>query len=661
MKYLSLTLFLLIGLGINTFAQFFVYKNGVPVYIMTDQMPDYIELKSPETLTDLVNSNYISVPLKETCFWNTTFNWGEDEIVSPQNTFEVSARMDSAYFEGYYTSWGGNRSYLYGKEQDMSRDRMNHHTWSAAWMNINKCNIGLKYIEKTGAPDFDDKEVNCIKGQLLYFRAWWYQELMTFFGGMPYTEDRYDTTLPEETRMSFRECADKAAADFEAASELLPNKWDDYTDEFYNIRVTKATALAYAGKVMLWASSPLYEKGAMTGGVETYSYNKTYAQKAAEYLGQSLALIESGVAPYELANYYDPEDYDALYNHDRYSTGGTCFSDIFYTIRQGFKQPGTVEAMMRGSVGAQNNDARWSFATTWGSNVEALFNGASTQVPTANYVNYAYGMANGLPLDDPDSGFDPTHPFKNRDPRFYHDIVFDGEKYINGTVHQPFEDQEYASLATNGVMRDVERGSQTGYFCQKLVPHTANCEDKVADDWAMGLKCYLPYLRVADVYLMYAEACGAVGGATAKSSSFSRTAEDAINTLRDRVGAGHVAAKYTADRKLFIDEVRRERACELAFEGFRLNDLQRWLLVTESPYTIKTSQEFERVESDSWYKTNDPREAEVKNWRQEVILTRELDEKHYLLPLPANCVTDKLTQNPGWEYLKDETKKEEEE
>ncbi len=53
--------------------------------------------------------------------------------------------------------------------------------------------------------------------------------------------------------------------------------------------------------------------------------------------------------------------------------------------------------------------------------------------PTANYVNY-YGMANGLPLDDPESGFDPTHPFKGRDPRFYHDIIFDGFKYINTTI-----------------------------------------------------------------------------------------------------------------------------------------------------------------------------------------------------------------------------------
>ena len=44
-----------------------------------------------------------------------------------------------------------------------------------------------------------------------------------------------------------------------------------------------------------------------------------------------------------------------------------------------------------------------------------------------------------------------------------------------------------------------------------------------------------------------------------------------------------------------MDEVRRERAVELAFEGHRFNDLRRWLLLDKAPYNIKTSQEFVRA------------------------------------------------------------------
>jgi hypothetical protein len=168
-------------------------------------------------------------------------------------------------------------------------------------------------------------------------------------------------------------------------------------------------------------------------------------------------------------------------------------------------------------------------------------------------------------------------------------------------------------------------------------------------NWGGALQTYLPYMRVADIYLMYAEAGAAVQGASYKSGNCQHTAESAINVLRDRVGAGHVAAKLAADKNKFMDEVRRERACELAFEGFRWNDLQRWLLLTEYPYNVKTSQEFKRVGNYDFAK-EDPRNAEVTGWTEEVILERNLSVKHYLLPINENDVYlyAEFPQNPGW-------------
>ncbi|MCH5312660.1 MAG: RagB/SusD family nutrient uptake outer membrane protein, partial [Prevotella sp.] len=150
-------------------------------------------------------------------------------------------------------------------------------------------------------------------------------------------------------------------------------------------------------------------------------------------------------------------------------------------------------------------------------------------------------------------------------------------------------------------------------------------------------------------YLMYAEAGAAIQGASYKNNKCQRTAEDAINVLRDRVGAGYVAEKIAADKNKFMDEVRRERACELAFEGFRWNDLQRWLLLTEYPYNIKTLQSFYRVGNYDFEK-EDPRYAEVTGWKEEVILERNLGVKHYLLPLKESDVYlyPEFAQNPGW-------------
>jgi len=263
-------------------------------------------------------------------------------------------------------------------------------------------------------------------------------------------------------------------------------------------------------------------------------------------------------------------------------------------------------------------------------------------------------MENGLPITDPESGFDPTHPFKNRDPRFYHDIMFDGFKFLNTTPGAADKDFQYLQLYTGGNMvptGDPQRsadGSRTGYFCQKLVPHQCNKYDGMYN-WGGALQTYLPYMRVADLYLMYAEACAAAGGATYKSNRCSLNAVDAINTLRDRVGAGHVAQKFLTDRNKFMDEVRRERACELAFEGFRWNDLQRWLLLTEEPYTKKTRQEFYRVGNFDYAK-NDPRDAEVTGWSESVIVERSFGTKHYLLPLKdaETYLYAEYPQNPGW-------------
>jgi hypothetical protein len=95
--------------------------------------------------------------------------------------------------------------------------------------------------------------------------------------------------------------------------------------------------------------------------------------------------------------------------------------------------------------------------------------------------------------------------------------------------------------------------------------------------------------------------------------------------------------------------VRRERACELAFEGFRWNDLQRWLLLTENPYNVKTSQEFNRVGSYDFTK-DDPRDAEVNNWHEEVLVERNFSAKHYLFPFKDADVFlyKEFNQNPGW-------------
>lgn len=606
-----------------------------------------------------VEQMYNCIPSKESNAYCTSFNWGEDEIM---NTGLGDGHVTAHFDLGDYRNWYSNaQSFLHrpssgnpGEYLDPTSNNKFAHSLEHAWYCIRKCNIGLANLDLM--TDCTQEEKNFIKGQLLFFRAWWHEELIAFYGGMPYVDTVLDgsqvLTLP---RLSYQECAKKCAEDFRAAAVLLPNDWDKTTVGKKtlgknDIRITKVCALGYLGKVLLWAASPLNnlgkaEKGASKNG-DTYKYNTELAAQAADALAEAIGEVNSGKTPYALAEY----KYSNIYDHEADKSSKSNFSDIFRTTGQDWKMPGSTEAIMRGPHIGENG-SNWNFTKLWGPKLNGIVaHDALIHQPTANYVNY-YGMANGLPLNDPDSGFDPTHPFKNRDPRFYHDIVFDGFQYINTTIAKESDDYQfkYIQMYTGSNLRSSSaNGCRTGYYTQKLVPHQCNKYDGMYE-WGGALQCDLPYMRLADLYLMYAEAGAAVQGANYKSSKLNLTAADAINVLRDRVKAGHVADKFMNDQKKFMDEVRRERAVELAFEGFRWNDLQRWLLLTEYPYNIKTSQEFKRVGNFDYTK-NDPRDAEVTGWSEKTIVTRDFSEKHYLLPLKESDVYlyPEFGQNPGW-------------
>lgn len=651
----------------------------VAMSCMFSSCTDYLD-KDPDSTVDMddafknfynfqgyVEEIYNCIPSKEECYWTTSFNWGDDEIMNTEADWHMCHQVDLGNFWAWQAEKSGmDGTYLDGDGCDpSSQDKFKHRIWPHAWYCIRKCNLGLENFEKM--VDATTEERQLIQGQLYFFRAWWHFELMQYLGGLPYVDRTLDGT-EKLARLTFQECADKAAADFRMAADLLPIDWDDTkvgkeTLGKNQLRINKIMALGYLGKCYLWAGSPLMKNGAQLGGTMTYNYDEAYCQKAADALGELLKLVEDGETQYGLAEF----KYDDFYNHIKSSDATSCYTEIFYTTGQNWLMPGSIEAIFRGPS-VDTNSSNWNASKTWGPKVNGIVEHDNIiHQPTANYVNY-YGMANGLPLTDAQSSFNKEYPFKDRDARFYHDIVFDGFKYINGTINSAADEAfRYSQLYTGGNVRGALNGSRTGYFTQKLTPHTCNKYDGTYN-WNANLQMYLPYMRLADIYLMYAEACAAVGGSQYASTTYSSLkAVDAINRLRDRAGVGHVGgqvynsatksfeegpidATYINDKNKFMDEVRRERAVELAFEGFRFCDLQRWLLLTEYPYNVKTSQEFTRVHEDEWYTTHDPKDAKVQGWKEEEILTRNFDTKHYWFPLKLEdtYITMEFAQNPGW-------------
>ncbi|MBE6238955.1 MAG: RagB/SusD family nutrient uptake outer membrane protein [Bacteroidales bacterium] len=592
---------------------------------------------------------YNCIPDKEKCNWCPSWNWGDDEIFNP----EADNRMTHQADLGNFRAWMQTGNWLYKSGSNpTAKDKFAHSLWPHSWYCIRKANVGLQALEEGKLVAATEEERNLLAGQLYFFRAWWHFELICWFDGLPYIDKAFEANDELNlARPSFQETAERCAEDFAKAAELLPIDWETtapgkLTAGKNQLRINKIMALSYLGKCYLWAASPLMEHGPQIGGANTYNYNKDYAKRAADAFAQVLNLVESGQTQYALAEY----KFDDIYNHKASPDASSRFSDLFYTRGQNWLMPGTVEAIFRGPS-HDFNGSNWNTTKVFGPKVAGLVDHDNViHQPTANAVNM-YGMANGLRLDDQngEGAFDKNYPFKDRDPRFYHDIVFDGFKYVHGELSSDREQYRYCELFTGGNMRPVANASRTGYFIQKLVPHTCNMADREYD-WGFAMHTYLPYMRLADIYLMYAEATAVLGGPNGKVDGCSLTSVDAINRLRDRVGMAHVHENYLVNDQIYMDEVRRERAVELMFEGFRFNDLQRWLLLTEAPYTQKYSQEFDRVHDADWYKKNDPRDAQVANFREELILERVFGTKHYWFPLPDDEVYlyEDFPQNPGW-------------
>ena len=100
------------------------------------------------------------------------------------------------------------------------------------WQAIRIANIVLANMDlMVGATQ---TEKNLIKGQALFFRAYFHAEIMKYWGRIPYidfviTGNDGDFKLPRPA--TYKECAMKADADFAAAAELLPNNWDDLKND----------------------------------------------------------------------------------------------------------------------------------------------------------------------------------------------------------------------------------------------------------------------------------------------------------------------------------------------------------------------------------------------------------------------------------------------
>jgi len=554
---------------------------------------------------------YCCLPDMSKSTWNGEWNMGDDILATTNATYRLSSEFDNGNYRAWQTGGGGwDNSWLddSGPNTDPNESH-NKGLWPLSWYGIRKANLGLANLDKM--VNATQEEKNLIKGQLLFFRGFFHFQLMSFWGGLPYIDTLLSSSaklvLP---RLSYRATALKAAKDFEDAAALLPANWDNTTVGQATLgnnqqRATRSAALAFEGRDLLYAASPM-ENQESTGNV---GYDQELCKQAADAFYRTLKLSESGQAYYQLLPWNN-------------------YSQNWFTISSYGKQPGYPEVLF-GPPTYAGWESRWSLVNMF---IPPPLGGeAGISSPAANYVNY-FGMANGLPLDAAGSGYDITDPWSNRDPRFYKCITYDGEQMIQGSANAAYR---FANLYTGGNLRIDASACRTGYLERKFVTNKCN---NVDNEWN-NINIVIPYLRLADVYLMYAEAVLQGYGTPKSSYPGYLTAEAAVNIVKARAGLPGMDARYTGAKDAFMPELMRERAVELAFEGLRWHDLRRWGVAGDTKYKEKTVIDFDRGSN-----------GKPINLKERVVVTRVFEKKHNWLPLPVNQVNLYPTfgQNPGW-------------
>lgn len=551
---------------------------------------------------------YMCTPDYTKATWDADWELADEVIATTNNDWRMVTHMDNGDYWCWYNGNGWSQSYLRGcngGNWTNSDNWANKSMWDGAWYGIRKTNLGLQNLDKLVTATQEEKDI--IKGQLLFFRGFFHFQLMQFFGGLPYIDKVMtvgNLTLP---RLNYQETAAKAAEDLSAAAELLPANWDNTVVGQATLgnnqqRITKSTAYAYLGKNLLFAASPLMNRDSK--GVA--AYDQDLCKQAAAAFANCLTLSDNGQATYKLSSWAN------------YMTN-------FYTLDT--KMPGYEEALFTTPLYGGSGDV----CGVW---FPSALGGAGNCVSlSADYAEY-FGMANGLAITDAGSGYNAADPWMGRDPRFYKYIVYDGVRIIQAAGNAA---ARYANLYTGGNYRLENTGNRTGYMISKYVNLTGNATDNI------GRRVHPPYLRLADVYYMYAEAVlwGYGNATTATAPGYSLTAAAAVNKVRNRATVPNVDARYLDTQQHFMDMLVKERAVELMGEAnIRFCDLRRWLLLTDMKYRLKTALDFDR----------DPVSGKPVNITKRVVVTRVVDNKHYWLPLPTNQVNlyPGFGQNPGW-------------
>ncbi|MFB6319122.1 RagB/SusD family nutrient uptake outer membrane protein [Saccharicrinis sp. FJH54] len=428
---------------------------------------------------------------------------------------------------------------------------------------VRTCNT---FIEKAASiPTTSSSEEEYIQrmlGEAHAHIAYQYFKGFRVWGSLPWINKRMEGGEEPVPRAAFGDMIDSMAYHLDLAATLLPRNWEDR----WTGRFTKAAAKALKAKILVYAASPLYngptpDYAAGYEHPEVLGYGNVDDQRwtrAANACKEAIDEAEAAGHALYMAAGVEHNVYELAINHND--------ENIIYQTFGSYNSEGGWEYT--------HNMMNWPYGIGWYNRVDVTYQ------PTFQHVD-GYQMRNGkFPISGYENG-DGTKPiisdagiaagyndqeyWKDRDPRFYQNIVYHGSEF--GTSYNDklinFDIDPNVPDRTHGDWPEFK----TSFMVRKFVNEELGAGPSVV------YTPVHPIIRLADLYLLYAESLSeANNGPTAEAIQY-------LNDIRSRSGMpGYDAANYqgSTEREKFHNAIKYERQVEFFLEGQRYFDLRRW-------------------------------------------------------------------------------------
>lgn len=511
---------------------------------------------------------------------------------------------------------------------------------------IRRCNTFIERVD--GVLGLDAKYSIPWKAEAKVIKAYCIFYLMRMYGPIPLIKENLAISAPPEAirfkRNTWDECVDYVVQLLDEATPDLPLSVDNKAKDLG--RMTQAISLAIKSKVLITAASPQFNGNPFYEDFTNKDGQKLFGPKddskwlrAAEACKAAIDTAIAGGA--ELYKYKENPDMNDTVRFE-------------YTIRK--------------SV----TDEDWNNELIWGSvkepgGIQQFAQPYLMTTPTTIYVPRVIGVtmkiakqyytSNGVPIEEDKTwkGRDieelrtPAGAEKyritdataqlnfDREPRFYASLGFNrGVWYGAGRSYEsPYTIQHYNHELANEKVGEC--ACITGYFAKKVI----NMET-YQDEYDFHYEPYpWPVIRLADLYLLYAEALNETEGPSPAVYEY-------LDKIRERAGLKGVLAswaEYSTDpskpntQSGLREIIHRERLIELALEGQRFWDLRRWL---------KAEKEF-RVPVSGWDITQTKENAELY-YKEKTLFLQNFTMRDYLWPIRQYTLTvnPNLSQTIGW-------------